>query len=92
MINFFYECEYSNVASYADDVTLYSCATDITSVILEVQDSATKLFCLFKNNHFKANLGKSHILLSTSKLEIVLIYGNPLAASSDEKLLGVTHS
>ena len=40
MINLFYECEDSNVASYADDTTLYSCATDITSVALEVQASA----------------------------------------------------
>ena len=90
MINLFYECEDSNVASYADDTTLYSCATDITSVALEVKASATKLFRWFKNNHFKANPGKSHILLSTNKPEIVSIYGNPHAGSSDEKLLGVT--
>ena len=90
MINLFYECEDSNVASYADDTTLYSCATDIPSVALEVQASATKLFRWFKSNHLKANPGKSPILLSTNKLEIVSIYGNPLAASSDEKLLGVT--
>ena len=27
----FYKCEDSNVASYADDTTQYSCATDITT-------------------------------------------------------------
>ena len=90
MINLFYECEYSNVASYADDTTPYSCATDIPSLPLEVQASATKLFRWFKNNHLKANPAKSHILLSTNKLEIVSINGIPLAASSHEKLLGVT--
>ena len=63
MINLFYECEDSNVASYADDTTLYSCATDITNIVLEVQASATKLFRWFKNSHFKANPGKSHIYL-----------------------------
>ena len=73
MINIFYECEDSNIASYGDDTTLYSCATDITSVALEVKASATKLFRWFKNNHFKANPGKSHILLNTNKLEIVSI-------------------
>ena len=67
MINFFNECEDSNVASYAEDTTLYSCATDIPSLPLEVQASATKLFRWFKNNHLKANPGKSHILLSTNK-------------------------
>ena len=87
---FFYECEHSNVASYADDTTPYSCATDIPSVALELQASATKLFHWFKNNHLKANTGKSHILLSTNKPEIASIDGIPLAASFHEKLLGVT--
>ena len=44
MNDLFYECEDSNVASYADDTTPYSCATDIPSVALELQASATKLF------------------------------------------------
>ena len=41
-------------------------------------------------NNLKANPGKSHILLSTKKPEIVSIDGIPLAASSHEKLVGVT--
>ena len=90
MINLFYECEDSNVTSYTDDTTLYSCATDIPSVPLEAQASATKLFRWFKNNHLKANPRKSHILLSTNKLEIVSNDGIPLAASSHEKLLGLS--
>ena len=36
--------ENSNVASYADDTTPYSCATEILSVALELQVTATKLF------------------------------------------------
>ena len=90
IINLFYECEDSNVASYADDTTPYSCATDIPSLPLEVQASATKLFRWFKNNYLKANPGKSHILLSPNKLEIISIDGFSLAVSSHEKLLGVT--
>ena len=39
MINLFYECEDSDVASYADDTTPHSCATDIPSVALEVHAS-----------------------------------------------------
>ena len=89
MIDLFYECEDSNVASYADDTTPYSCATDIPSVALELQASATKLFLWFKNNHLKANPGKSHILLSSKKPEIVSVDGISIAASSHEKLLGV---
>ena len=55
------------IASYADDTTPYSCATDITSVALKLQASATKLYRWFKNNHLKANTGKSDILLSTKR-------------------------
>ena len=40
MINLFYECEDSNVASYADDTTRHSCATDIHSRPLEVPHPA----------------------------------------------------
>ena len=86
----FYECEDSNIASYVDDTTPYSCETDIPIVALELQASASKLFHWFKNNHLKANPGKSHILLSTKKPEIASIAEIPLTASSHEKLLGVT--
>ena len=89
MIDLFYECEDSSVASYADDTAPYSCATDIPSVALELQASATKLFLWFKNNHLKANPGKSHILLSSKKPEIISVDGISIAASSHEKLLGV---
>ena len=65
------------------------CATDKPSVALELQASATKLFRWFKNNHLKANPGKSHILLSSKKPEIVSVDGISIAASSHEKLLGV---
>ena len=44
----------------------------------------------YRSLQLKANPGKSHILLGTNKLEIVSIDGIPLAASSHEKLLGVT--
>ena len=89
MIDLFYECEDSNVASYTDDTTSYSRATDIPSVALELQVSATKLFRWFKNNNLKANPGKSHILLSSKKPEIVSVNGISLVASSHEKLLAV---
>ena len=90
MIDLFCEWEDSNVAIYADYTTPYSCATDIPSLALELQASATKQFGWFKNNHLKANPGKSNILLSSKKPEIVSVDGIPLAASSHEKLLGVT--
>ena len=36
--NHFYECEDSNVAIYADDTTSYSSATDMPSVVVELQN------------------------------------------------------
>ena len=89
MIDLFYKCEDSTVASYAYDTTSYSCATDIPSVALELQASATKLFLWFKNNHLKANPGKSHILLSSKKPEIVSVDSISIAASCHKKLVGV---
>ena len=90
MIDLFYESEDSNVAGYADDTTPYSCATDIPSVALELQASATKLFRWFKDNHLKDTPGKSHILHKSKKPQIVSTDGIPYAASSHEKLRGVT--
>ena len=86
MIDLFYECKDSSVASYADDKTPYSYATDILSVALELQASATKLFGWFRNNSLKANPGKSHILLSSKKPEIASVDGISLAASFHKKI------
>ena len=39
----FYECEENDIAKwYADDKTSYSCATDISTVISELQESQQK--------------------------------------------------
>ena len=89
MIDFFYECEDSNIASYADDRTPYSPSTDIPSVALKLQASVNNIFCWFENNHLQVDPGKSHILLSSKKPETVSVDGIPLVASSHEKLLGV---
>ena len=89
-INLFYEYKYFDVASYADDTTQYSCATDIPSVPLEVKTSVTNFSVVLKITILKANPGKYHILLSSNKLDIISIDGIPLAASSQEKLLAVT--
>ena len=45
LIDLFYECEESNIASYADDTTPYSCARDTQTVISEFHslDTGRKL-------------------------------------------------
>ena len=43
LIDLIYECEESNIASYADDTTPYSCARDTQTVISELK-SLTNFF------------------------------------------------
>ena len=89
MIDLFYECEENDIANYADDTTLYSCGTDIATVISELQDISTKVFNEIGNNHMKANLGKCHLLLSTKSPEVVSIDGRQITSSTAETLLGI---
>ena len=90
MIDLFYECEENDIANYADDTTLYSCGTDIATVISELQDISTKVFNEIGNNHMKTNLGKCHLLLSTKSPEVVSIDGIQITSSTAETLLGIT--
>ena len=46
LIDLFYECEESNIVSYADDTTPYSCARDTQTVISELK-SLTNFFTGF---------------------------------------------
>ena len=89
LIDLFYECEGSNVASYADDTTPYSCARDTETVISELKSISNKLFHWFHHNHLKANSGKCHLLLSSKTLTDVSIGYASLTTSTKETLLGI---
>ena len=90
LIDLLFECDDSEIASYADDTTPYSCTDDIPSVITELQSTASKLFSWFTNNHIKVNPGKCHILFSTKNPINVCLKGACITFSSCEKLLGIT--
>ena len=90
MIDLFYECEKNDIANYADDTTLYSCGTDIPTVIFQLQDISAKVFNWFGINHMKADPGKCHLLLSTQSPEVVSIDGRQVTSSTAETLLGIT--
>ena len=47
LIDLFYECEESNIASYADDTTPDFCARDTQTVISELKSISNKLFHWF---------------------------------------------
>ena len=72
LIYLFSECEESNIASYVDDTTPYSCGSDIQSVIAELQITGNKLFLLLKYSHLKAKPRKSQLLLITKTLLMYL--------------------
>ena len=75
MIDLFYGCEENDIANYANDTTLYSCATDIPTVISKLQAISSKVFNWFGNNHLKAKPSKCHLLLSSKSPETVSIDG-----------------
>ena len=52
LIDLFSECEESNIASYADDTTPYSCVRDIQTVISELK-SLTNFFTGFSTKILK---------------------------------------
>ena len=77
LIDLLYECEESNVASYADDTTPYSRASNTQTVISELRFISNKLFHWFQHNHLKANPGKCHLLLSSktpTDVSIVILH------------------
>ena len=65
LIDLFFECDDSEIASYVDDTIPYSCADGVPRVITQLHSTASKLFSWFTNNHVKVNQGKFHFLLST---------------------------
>ena len=44
MIDLLYECDENDIANYTEDITPYSCGTDIPTVISELQDISVKVF------------------------------------------------
>ena len=90
LIDLFFECDDSEIASYADDTTPYSCADDTPTVITQLQSTASKLFSWFTNNHVKVIPGKCYVLLNTKNAIDVHLEGACITSSLCEKLLGIT--
>ena len=89
LIDLLYECEESNVASYADDTTPYSRASNTQTVISELRFISNKLFHWFQYNHLKANPGKCHLPLSSKTPTDVSLGDVSLKSSAKEILLGI---
>ena len=62
LIDLCFECDDSEIASYGDDTTPYSCTNNVPSAIAELQSTTSKIFSWLTNNHMNVNPGKCHIL------------------------------
>ena len=89
LINLFYKCEESIIASYADDTTPYSCARNTQTVITELKSISCKIFHWFQYNHLKTNPGKCRLLLSSKTPTDVSIGYASIKTSSKATLLGI---
>ena len=87
----FYVCEDSEIENCADDTTPFACASDINTVISELQITSNKLFTWFNNNHMKVipHFWKKSTSFEFKNSEKSLFWWNLVDSNSIEKLLGI---
>ena len=85
LIDLFSECEENNIASYTDETTPYSSASDTQTVISELKFISNKLFQWFQYNHLKDNDGKYLLLLSSKTPTDVSVGDASLTTSTKKK-------
>ena len=78
-----------NIASYADDHTLYDSCDTIEEVISSLQSSSKKLFQWLSDNQMKGNTEKCHLIMSTDQSLNFQLGGLLIEISDCEKMLGV---
>ena len=78
-----------DLASYADDNTIYTTGENIDEVIFSLQESSKKLFKWFTDNQMKTNEDKCHLIVSTTEATEIQIGDYSIKNSNNEKLLGV---
>ena len=90
LCDLFYFLEDLDIASYADDTTIYTVIENKESVIYKLEASSLPLFTWFNKNFTKAKSDKSHILLSCSEPSTAVIDGSSIESSKREILIGIT--
>ena len=89
--DFFFFCEGSDIANFADDNSPYAVGDDIESVISQLEYDAKLLLQWVCDNALKANPDKFHLVTSVSSENICIYADNyEIKNSTYEKLLGVT--
>ena len=90
LCDLFYSLEDLDIASYADDTTIYTVNEKKVSVISALETSSSLLFGWFNNNFMKANSDKSHLIKSCIEATTAVIDDLPIDSSKTEVLLGIT--
>ena len=87
----FHITELMNVCSYADDVTLYACDSDIWNLIKRLEHDSSSAFERFQSNYMKLNEDKCHFIISRYKHEIMFasIGESRIWEKGQQKFLGV---
>ena len=78
-----------DIASYADNNTLYSTGNSIKEVIQKLENAAKTLFQWFSDNQIKANPDKYHFLCSSNSEVSLTIKNQKIKNSNLGKLLGI---
>ena len=87
LCDLFYFLEDLDIASYADDTTIYTVSKKKKeSVIRVLETSSSLLFGWFNDNFMKANGDKSHLLMSCAEAATAVIDGLPIDSSKTEVL------
>ena len=89
LCDLFYFLEDLDIASYADDTTIYTVKENKESVINTLETSSVILFKWLENNFMKANSDKSHLLLSCKQPSTVTIDDTFIESNVKEVLLGI---
>ena len=89
LCDLFYFLENFDIASYADDTTIYTTKENKESVIAAIETSSAMLFKWFNNNFMEANNDKSNLLMSCKEPSSAIIESSCIK-SSQKELLAVT--
>ena len=82
----------TEICSYVDDITLYSCDHEVKYVITRLEQNANQLTTWFLENFMKLNEEKCHLIIFGANKEKVYMHVGEaqIEESDDEKLLGIT--
>ena len=86
----FFDLSQTDLASYADDNTLYVQANKIDEFITILGNDSIQLFKWFPENQMKANKDKCHLIISCNNKKVSIERDDKkLENTSSEKSLGI---